>query len=240
MHILICDDDLAFAEKIQKAASAFFAARSVQTDTVVCTSAEQVLDLANIASYQLAFLDVRLANMNGIKLGRILKNQNPKIVLVYVSAYIEFAPQGYTVSAFRYVLKRDLSTMLPPCLEDVYVELFHKQKYFLAHIGREVCRIPYDSIYYFQSAGRQVHIFGEDRFSPICMYYGKLSELPKQIYDCGFLRISRSDVVNMRYAKKITAYQIQLDNGVQLGVSRRLYATIYSDYLEWKGQYGEA
>ena len=34
-------------------------------------------------------------------------------MLVYVSAYLEFALEGYTVNAYRYLLKRDIARTLP-------------------------------------------------------------------------------------------------------------------------------
>lgn len=70
--------------------------------------------------YQLAFLDVGLKTTDGIALGRRLRQIAPDIVLVYISAYLEFAPQGYTVNAYRYLLKRDIAAQLPSCLEDIF------------------------------------------------------------------------------------------------------------------------
>ena len=67
-----------------------------------------MLARSDLAQYQLALLDVDLETMTGIALGRRLKQQNPELVLVYISAYLEFAPEGYTVRAFRYLLKRDM------------------------------------------------------------------------------------------------------------------------------------
>ena len=49
-------------------------------------------------------------------LGRQLKQRCPGLKLVYVSAYLEFALEGYTVNAYRYLLKRDIVHTLPSCL----------------------------------------------------------------------------------------------------------------------------
>ena len=70
----------------------------------------------------MALLDVDLDTMNGISLGRQLRQSSPDIALIYISAYLEFAPEGYTVNAFRYILKRDMERMLPNCLEALFHE----------------------------------------------------------------------------------------------------------------------
>lgn len=239
MRVLVCDDDLFFAEKVQKAVSIYFGAKGSHVDGKVCTTAEQVLSIPQLETYQLAFLDISIGDANGIKLGRQLKYINPSIVLVYISEYLEYAPEGYTVNAFRYILKSDVRQVLPSCLEDAYNEVTKKQKYLSVQISREIYQIPYDSIFCLQSSTRQILVFGENRYTPICTYYGKLSGLPQEMYQEGFLRVGRSAVVNMRYIEKVSAYKLRLKNGMELGISRELYSKVYGTYLEWQGRYSE-
>lgn len=120
MHILICDDDAAFAAQMDEYISEWFRAREIQVQSTVCTSGEQLLATPELERYQLAFLDVDLKTTDGIALGRQLRQVAPDIMLVYISAYLEFAPQGYTVNAYRYLLKRDIAAQLPSCLEDIF------------------------------------------------------------------------------------------------------------------------
>lgn len=120
MHILVCDDDAVFAAQMDEYISEWFRAREIQVQSTVCTSGEQLLATPELERYQLAFLDVDLKTTDGIALGRKLRQVAPDIVLVYISAYLEFAPQGYTVNAYRYLLKRDIAAQLPSCLEDIF------------------------------------------------------------------------------------------------------------------------
>lgn len=120
MHILVCDDDAVFAAQMDEYISEWFRAREIQVQSTVCTSGEQLLATPELERYQLAFLDVDLKTTDGIALGRRLRQVAPDIVLVYISAYLEFAPQGYTVNAYRYLLKRDIAAQLPSCLEDIF------------------------------------------------------------------------------------------------------------------------
>lgn len=128
MHILICDDDAAFAAQMDEYISEWFRAREIQVQSTVCTSGEQLLATPELGHYQLAFLDVDLKTTDGIALGRQLRQVAPDIVLVYISAYLEFAPQGYTVNAYRYLLKRDIAAQLPSCLEDIFAGMTDPKK----------------------------------------------------------------------------------------------------------------
>ena len=239
MNLLICDDDVTFAEKVRGAAVPFFEANNVPVRCMVCASAEEAQALPGLENCQLAFLDVDLVTASGIELGRTLKQKNPKVLLVYISAYLEFAPQGYTVSAFRYILKGDIQRMLPVCLEDVYQELFGARRVLEVEFNRETKQVPYDDIFSLESEGCRVLVFGEEPHKLLCVYYGKLSELPEDLFENGFVRIGRSAVVNMKYIQKIAGYKVRMRNGAELSVSRASYAEVRRLYLEWKGRFGD-
>ena len=239
MNLLICDDDVTFAEKVRGAAVPFFEANNVPVRCMVCASAEEAQALPGLENCQLAFLDVDLVTASGIELGRTLKQKNPKVLLVYISAYLEFAPQGYTVSAFRYILKGDIQRMLPVFLEDVYQELFGARRVLEVEFNRETKQVPYDDIFSLESEGRRVLVFGEEPHKLLCVYYGKLSELPEDLFENGFVRIGRSAVVNMKYIQKIAGYKVRMRNGAELSVSRASYAEVRRLYLEWKGRFGD-
>ena len=167
------------------------------------------------------------------------KQKCPGLMLVYVSAYLEFALEGYTVNAYRYLLKRDIARTLPKCLDDLLAALTDQRKTLTVHHNRTETEIPLDQIYYLESDLRQINVYGDIARRPICTYYGKIADLPPMLYENGFLQVSRSDVVNMKYVRSIRSYRALLKNGVELSVSRAGYAAIQNAYLEWKGQYGD-
>lgn len=239
MHILICDDDAMFAERVAEYVKVYFEAHEIQVECTLCTSGEQVLALPDLGLYRAAFLDVDMPQMNGIALGGSLRQRNPEITLVYVSAYLEFALQGYTVNAYRYILKRDIAKQLPCCLDDIYSEMTASRLTLTIHHNRETMELPLDQIYYLESDRREINVYGDIAHKPICTYYEKLTNLPSMLFSNGFLQVGRSDVVNMKYVRSIRNYKVELCNGVELSVSRSKYAAIRSAYLEWKGQFGD-
>ena len=170
----------------------------------------------------------------------LCRERSPEICLIYISAYLEFAPEGYTVQAFRYILKRDLERMLPSCLEALFHEkIARSRKVLTIRQNRTSIELPYDSIYCLESDLRKVNVYGDVPHQPLCSYYGKLTDLPQALFENGFLRVGRSDVVNMRYIRQISGYKVTMRNGAELSVSRNGYAAIRETYLEWKGQFGD-
>lgn len=120
-----------------------------------------------------------MPQVNGIALGGQLRHRNPDICLVYVSAYLAFALDGYKVNAYRYILKRDVAKQLPSCLEDIYASMMQAgTKTLTVHHNRENIRIPLDQIYYLESEGRVINVYGDIAREHFCTFYGKLRELP--------------------------------------------------------------
>ena len=239
MYILICDDEPAVARQVEQLARQHLEQRGIPVQCAVCTRGEEVLARSDLAQYQLALLDVDLETMTGIALGRRLKQQNPELVLVYISAYLEFAPEGYTVRAFRYLLKRDMDRMLPSCLDAVLAEHSRECRTLPIRQGRRETEVPLDQIYYLESDLRQINVYGDIPHQPICTFYGKIADLPAMLYENGFLQVGRSDVVNLQYVRSIRNYKVELRSGVELSVSRQYYTAIRSAWLEWKGQFGD-
>ncbi len=239
MHILICDDDAAFGAKVASYVCDYYSTKNIQVASTVCTSGEQALKTPGLDKYKIAFLDGSMPGMDGIELGRRLKRQNPELLLIYLSAYLEFAKKGYTVEAYRYVLKREFARDMPNVLEDALLKLTDSHKTLTVHIGREKQEIPLDEIYYLESSLRQINVYGDIVNQPICTYYAKLADLPDLLFENGFLQVGRSDVVNMKYVRSIRNYKVELRNGVELSVTRANYAAIRSKFLDWRGQYAD-
>lgn len=216
MHILVCDDDAAFSAKVAEYAATYFEAHEIPVQATVCSDPEQVLAIPDLELYRIAFLDVDMPQVNGIALG------------------------GYKVNAYRYILKRDVAKQLPSCLEDIYASMMQAgTKTLTVHHNRENIRIPLDQIYYLESEGRVINVYGDIAREHFCTFYGKLKELPPILAQNGFLQVGRSDVVNLQHVCAIRNYRVLMKNGVELSVSRSKYAAVRAAYLEWKGQFGD-
>lgn len=80
--------------------------------------------------------------------------------------------------------------------------------------------LPLDKIYYLESDLRKINVYGAEPHRILYTYYDKLTDLPDEVFENGFLRVGRSTVVNMQYIRQLRNYKVELQNGVELGVSR--------------------
>lgn len=237
MNILVCDDEPSFCNKVSESVTAWFSEHEINANCAVFNDPSQVLAAAELNSFQIAFLDVEMEPLNGIELGKILKQASPDILIIYISAYLEFAIDGYSVKAFRYILKRDFDFSLPACLTAALQELSSNKRFFTFKQHNKLCNIFYDDIFYFESDLRKIHLWGSNPNECLGSFYDKLSSFVPQLEPLGFLQTGRSYLVNMRHIKQIVNYTVLLENGISLNASRSNYSIIQQKYLDWKGAF---
>ena len=109
MRIAICEDDPLHAQLLVKMIAHWQKTEEGQKETVnteIFLSAEQLLcSKEESFSFDLAFLDIGLKQMDGLELARHLRAENEQIILVFTTADALSAAKGYEVDAFRYLVK---------------------------------------------------------------------------------------------------------------------------------------
>ena len=70
-----------------------------------CSKASQALSLAMEHQFDVAFLDVRMRTMTGLELARKLKDIQPKINIIFVTGYDEYAGDAMRLHASGYIEK---------------------------------------------------------------------------------------------------------------------------------------
>ncbi len=82
-------------------------------------SGEQALEMAGEKRYDLFFLDINLGDIKGTVLVNALKNMQPDMKIVFVTAYTEYAVKAFELGVEDYIMKpydqRRLQKMLKRC-----------------------------------------------------------------------------------------------------------------------------
>lgn len=111
IHILICDDDTTFAHDMYKRILTL-PAYSPKSMTIQCLTNANDINAELLTNCDILFLDIDLGEKNGISLARDMRRRNPEAVLIFVTNFSEYAPEGYEVDAFRYLSKTELDKKL--------------------------------------------------------------------------------------------------------------------------------
>lgn len=237
MNIALCDDNRDFLRSFRDVLQTYCA----QKDWICQISSFQrgkALEEADLTGYHVLFLDIDLPDISGLELGSIIHNRYPDLLIVFLTAFPQYAPAGYKVRAFRYLIKdRMQDGDLQECLDDIWNEIYASNETIEVNdIERtRLCFRLRDIIYL--SGTPQRHTFfhlitanGESQIECI----GKITEYEEKLENHGFIRIHKSYMVNMFHINQIVNYYAYLSSGEQLKVSPKNYSEICRRYLFWR------
>ena len=231
IKVAICDDEKEFADKLETKISEYAKREQIEIVGEKHYNAESLLD-SPLETYQILFLDVKIGKDNGIEVGRELRKRSINSIIIYISSYIEMAPMGYEVKAFRYIIKNDLEQVFQYTLKDALEELKKRNKIYEIKSQGKTEKILLAHILYFESFKRYVviHTVKGDY-----QQYRKISDLEEELKEMGFSRIYKSYLVNMAHISYIKNGEAYLNNGKRLQCSKTNYQDIVRRYILWEG-----
>ena len=142
--------------------------------------------------------------------------------------------QGYKVQAFRYILKKDLDALFKEDMDAALLQYRKINDYFTYKKDGETIIVPYRDIVYLMSSERKVTVYTDNGETDT--FYAKLDDLEKQFEYHNFLRVQQSYLVNLKYALKLSNYNIYLRNNIVIPVTKRNYQQLRLKYTEMKGR----
>lgn len=170
----------------------------------------------------LVFLDINMEDMDGIRLGEAIKARHPDAVLVYVTAFGQYALDAFRVRAFHYLLKPidrvEFSLLLRETLDYLRkVVATPGEKHFAVRVKGEIARFAYSEIIYFEKMGHcvVVHALGRD-----LSYYGNMQSLLDELDPAMFAQCHQGYIVNLDKVRAFRERTLKLEGGAEVPVSR--------------------
>lgn len=236
MKIAICDDFPEFACDLDQKIGDICAKKDLRVESLIFSSPKELL-ASDLSSVQVVFLDIDMAEINGLEAAKELRKRYPELILVFVTAFIEYAPAGYRVEAFRYLLKQQLTKDLPSVMEDIQKKLCDSVDTISLDHKSGTILIPLKNILYLEGTPNRMVLFHVDYDNKPIEAIGRLSDYEQRLKNKGFLRLQKSFIANMSQISKISGYQVTLRNGVALKASEKNYKQVYTSFLLWKGRH---
>ncbi len=235
LTIAVCDDEGYFRQQITQTIQDELALQGCIDNTINTFSNGQELlqNPKQLKEYDVLFLDISMPGENGMQIAEKVKQLNEKIILVFITSYIDFAVEGYRVNAFRYVLKNSLNTGLSEAVGAVFQQLRIRKKELIYECLEGTCAIEVPELYYVESRRHKLRL--NIKNNAVYTMYGKLDDLEEQLNAYNFIRIHKSFLVNYQHIRSIKNYILTLDNGVELMIPRERYRQVKEQYYELRG-----
>lgn len=233
MKFLICDDDDLMLKKLSLLIKNSPENKCYSNKIIEITNPTDV----NIADeYDVAFLDIDMPQMSGIDLARKIHEQWPNTVIIFITNYVQYAPDGYEVGAFRYLMKNQITEKLIDYLDLAIKERTKRLRVITIQINGERINVPVSNILYMKSSARIITMHLIENVRPMYQFYGNMSDLAQKFEILGFLRVHKSYLVNMKYIEIFQCKRLEIKGGILIPSSERKYSELKQRYLTWEAE----
>lgn len=238
-RIAVCDDEAYFRNQEKKLIEQYMKNRRWECLIDLYVSGKELLDRmdANLP-YDVIFLDISMEEMDGLQTAERIRELSETICIVFVTAYITYALEGYKVGAVRYLLKEEgsLENALKECLDTITERLRKEEKVCEFEFRNGKKKIPMDAILYVESRLHKVIFFVNEDGVKEYSRYDRLDAVEEELRQYGFYRVHQSFLVNMKYATGVERYQVTLENGTKVGISKKYYKDVEKEYIKRQGE----
>lgn len=221
LRIAICDDEETFCAHMESMILEYGAKNSLELDVEVFYSGAELCEfMQSEHEFDLIFLDIEMTQINGVEVGKIIRNQirNQTVQIVYISAKTSYCMDLFEIRPMHF-LEKPLSAekiIKQVCLAN---ELCSKAEYvFRYKQGHNSYSESVKNIIYFESQNRVLKMFTT---SGDISFYGTLAEIEQQLSKSNFLLIHKSFLVNYAHIVEFGAKEIKMSNGQLLAISQQ-------------------
>ncbi|MDD4715524.1 MAG: LytTR family DNA-binding domain-containing protein [Oscillospiraceae bacterium] len=221
LYIAVCDDERAICGQIETMLMETGRVDTQQIEVEAFYSGEDLLRALSDGMYfDLIFLDIEFQNINGIQVGQTIREEmkNETTQIIYISGKDSYAMRLFEVRPFQFLIK----PLRPEQIREVArkaARLIRKTSLFFEFkSGHTQFKVSLKDILYFESNGKKVRLITRGR---LYEFYGKLSEIEKQLHDQDFIRIHKSYLVNYYHVMEYQYESIKLSDKTVLAISQQ-------------------
>ena len=239
IKIAVCDDETIFIDIIVSELKSILINKGISEYAIhTFSNGIELCKLENkISDYQIIFLDINMEQLNGLQTAYYIRKYDKNIFIVFITAFVDYAMEGYKLDAVRFIFKDMLKEMLPECMDAILKRMHLKSGKIIKDFLEGRKEIFVDRILYIESRKHKLYYNigkpNQEQFS----LYGKMDDLEDELKEYNFLRIHKSYLVNMNFLESIMPYKAMMYNGEELPIPREKYKIIKEHFFVEKGDF---
>lgn len=113
--------------------------------------------------FDIVFLDYQMDDIDGLETAKMMRKNNEKCAIVFITGYPTFIREVFEVDALRFLDKPVSKLKLFECL-DSFIKMQKSRFTISVNVDNETIRIETDSILYIEADGKYSIIRTNDKF----------------------------------------------------------------------------
>ena len=230
---LIIDDEPIALEKLRS-----YVEKTPALELIgACDSAFDAMEHVNKGDVDLIITDINMPDLNGLDFVKTLVNHP---MVIFITAYSDYAVESYSVSAVDYLLKPygyvEFSRAVNKAVETFglrhacssTVERKEDADSVFFKVDYRYIRVSLSDIRYIKGYGEYLQVYVEGERNPI-VTLSSFAAIKERLTD-SFLQVHRSYIVNMNRVEQIERSRVVMDADTYIPVGDS-YKAAFQDYL---------
>lgn len=226
----ICDDQKEIVIELKKMLEAYLSAQNCSYELYMFLDGESLL--GQIDKINVVFLDIEMPGMDGIELGRKIKQINPECKIIMATGKVDRFKDAFRIHAERFITKPFDKAEIEEALQAVIGQNLGEETLELYYM-RNSCKICQCDIWYIVAYNGYTEFVVGDK---VFRREESLNEVEGMLEERIFCRISRKHVVNMQWIQAYSEGMIRI-GGKEFEVSRRRRKDFEQKYIEFDLRY---
>ena len=231
MKISVCDDISVYGEYTASIVAEHLKKCREAEIRIFSTATDLLEEMRSGYSPDIAILDIKMQEMDGISLAKEINTIASECSIIFLTAYLNYAPDVYDARHTYFVLKSQIQERLPLALNQALKKVLDQQQTIILETQEVLHQIVLSDILFLERVLRKTKIVTID-----AEYWTtkKPDELLRKIGH-PLIRCHQSYYVNINYVSLLNKDGFLLKNGAFVPVSRAYKHTV-KDYLLFYNQ----
>ena len=208
-----------------------------------CHSAIEAQKVVEQQDIEAIFLDINMPDLNGLDFAKSLDNNHSKgPVMVFTTAYSEYAIEGYKANAVGYLLKpygfdefeaaaqkvRDICEIRQQAATEVSARIDDDGIIYVKS-DYKIVRIDIEHICYIEAMSEYLRISCEGKDKPVIVLLS-MKKIEEHLPSSKFMRIHRSFIVNLDKINEVKKNHVIIEGDISLPIGDN-YKDAFLSYL---------
>ena len=211
-----------------------------------CHSAIEAQKVIDQQEVEAIFLDINMPDLNGMDFAKSIEQGHSRgPVLVFTTAYSEYAIEGYKANGVGYLLKpygfdefeaaaqkvRDVCEIRQQAKDDVSTQIGDDGIIYVKS-DYKIVRINIEQIRYIEAMSEYLRISCEGKDKPIIVLLS-MKKIEEHLPSNKFMRIHRSFIINLDKVSEVKKNHVLMEGDVSLPIGDN-YKDAFINYLNSK------
>ncbi len=220
IRTLIIDDEFPARKLLSEYASKVPSIQLVAT----CENAFKAMEIMQNETIDLILSDIQMPDLSGLELVKTMKE---KPLVIFTTAYAEYAIDSYELEAVDYLLKPIPFPRFLQAINKVTERMKSRRKesapestergFFMVKADYKLYKIDYDNLIYIEGQSEYVTFHMKDK-RRITAYYS-LKKLEEELPANNFMRIHKSYIVSLSNIESVEGNMVSI-NGQKLAIGK--------------------